>query len=366
MTIRYKCEECGAALNIKDELAGTKGNCPRCKVEFIVPAPEGAAAGAASPQSPAVPSPVANEPAGAGKSRAGGAISEDEIEDILEGTGPSTSSSDSRVAVADNGGDEEDAPPRRGRSAEMEDDESGAEDADEVDDEDERRRRKKKVKRAGRKSPAESDSSESAAIARDLMARGERGAAREEKEKKGGRPFGGVDTGKEEGEGFTVKEVAKYLVTTGWPFAVGGLAIFGLCFWLSYMFWKGESLPSLATVTGTVTLDGEPLPLGAIVEFHPVIDPNAPNYRLATSVGFPDKDGKYTLIYKQDILGAVIGKHRVLIKFNDETGVQKLPPKYSESAKTILKAEVVKGGPPINFELTSDAEQTPPKDAASQ
>src|SRR5260370_8610688 len=41
MTIRYKCEECGAALNIKDELAGTKGNCPRCQVEFIVPAPEG-------------------------------------------------------------------------------------------------------------------------------------------------------------------------------------------------------------------------------------------------------------------------------------------------------------------------------------
>ena len=40
MTIRYKCEECGAALNIKDELAGTKGNCPRCQVEFIIPAPE--------------------------------------------------------------------------------------------------------------------------------------------------------------------------------------------------------------------------------------------------------------------------------------------------------------------------------------
>ncbi len=33
MTIRYKCEECGAVLNIKDELAGTLGHCPRCKVE---------------------------------------------------------------------------------------------------------------------------------------------------------------------------------------------------------------------------------------------------------------------------------------------------------------------------------------------
>ena len=26
MTIRYKCAECGAALNIKDELAGTRGS----------------------------------------------------------------------------------------------------------------------------------------------------------------------------------------------------------------------------------------------------------------------------------------------------------------------------------------------------
>ena len=156
-----------------------------------------------------------------------------------------------------------------------------------------------------------------------------------------------------------------YLVTTGWPFAVGGLAIFGLCFWLSYEFWSSESLPSLATVTGTVTLDGEPLPLGAIIEFHPETDPNAPNYRRTTSFGFPDKDGKYTLIYKQGVLGAEIGKHRVLIKFNDETNVQKLPLKYSSSA-SVLKADVVKGGPPIDFHLTSDDEQAPSKDAASK
>ena len=40
MTIRYKCEECGVAMKIKDDLAGKKGKCPQCKSSFIVPSPE--------------------------------------------------------------------------------------------------------------------------------------------------------------------------------------------------------------------------------------------------------------------------------------------------------------------------------------
>ena len=37
MTIRFTCNECGSVLKIKDELAGTRGKCPKCKAEFIVP-----------------------------------------------------------------------------------------------------------------------------------------------------------------------------------------------------------------------------------------------------------------------------------------------------------------------------------------
>ena len=37
MPIRFKCGECGAAMTIKDELAGTKGKCPKCKTAFRVP-----------------------------------------------------------------------------------------------------------------------------------------------------------------------------------------------------------------------------------------------------------------------------------------------------------------------------------------
>lgn len=39
MTIRFTCDECGSVLKIKDELAGTKGKCPKCKTAFVVPQP---------------------------------------------------------------------------------------------------------------------------------------------------------------------------------------------------------------------------------------------------------------------------------------------------------------------------------------
>lgn len=39
MTIRYTCVGCESVLKIKDEKAGTKGRCPKCKTEFVVPLP---------------------------------------------------------------------------------------------------------------------------------------------------------------------------------------------------------------------------------------------------------------------------------------------------------------------------------------
>ena len=39
MTIRFTCNECSSVLKIKDELAGTKGRCPKCKTDFVVPEP---------------------------------------------------------------------------------------------------------------------------------------------------------------------------------------------------------------------------------------------------------------------------------------------------------------------------------------
>ncbi|MFO0976284.1 MAG: hypothetical protein U0996_07775 [Planctomycetaceae bacterium] len=57
MTIRYTCTGCESVLKIKDEKAGTKGKCPKCKTEFLVPQPsaddaDGADETAASPDLP--------------------------------------------------------------------------------------------------------------------------------------------------------------------------------------------------------------------------------------------------------------------------------------------------------------------------
>ena len=38
MGIRFLCEHCGKKLNIKDELAGKKGRCPKCNERIEIPA----------------------------------------------------------------------------------------------------------------------------------------------------------------------------------------------------------------------------------------------------------------------------------------------------------------------------------------
>lgn len=41
MTIHMLCSECGSALNVRDDLAGTVRHCPKCKVELHIPVPVG-------------------------------------------------------------------------------------------------------------------------------------------------------------------------------------------------------------------------------------------------------------------------------------------------------------------------------------
>ena len=38
MTIRFSCKKCESVLKIRDEMAGTKAKCPKCKRPFVVPA----------------------------------------------------------------------------------------------------------------------------------------------------------------------------------------------------------------------------------------------------------------------------------------------------------------------------------------
>jgi hypothetical protein len=348
MTIRYKCEECGAALNIKDELAGTKGNCPRCQVEFIVPAPEGGlveqkAAGASAP---------AERP----PRRPGEPLTEDDIGSFLAG-GADEPRTDRHLSVDDDTDHDLDEEPsvKRGSSRLDEADEDDGEE-DQVESP-----RKKKNRRAPKSAPAKGDSAESALIAKNLMARGEKAPPRDEK--KGGRPFGGSESAREEeGEKFSVKEIVKYFVSLGWPFFVGIVAFFGLCFSIYWFLTPGPNLPPLARVSGTVMLDGAPL-AKAKVMFLPILESTA-TAKLTTataSFAFTDDKGKFDLQYAyldgNVIWGATLGKHMVTISLNDDDGREKIPVEYSTTQATVLKADVVKGMPPVIFQLSSSGEK---------
>ncbi len=94
----------------------------------------------------------------------------------------------------------------------------------------------------------------------------------------------------------------------------------------------GQSLPDLTSVTGSVILDGSPLP-SANVLFQP--------QEGKTAFAMTDENGKFELMYNQDTAGATPGSYTVKIskeKNPEEPGNELLPAKYNE--KSTLSADV--------------------------
>lgn len=106
--------------------------------------------------------------------------------------------------------------------------------------------------------------------------------------------------------------------------------------------------PDLGRVEGRVTLDGKPLP-GAMVMFKPL--------KGRPSLAETDGDGHYSLDYRIDDSGALLGTHTVTIStFKQADGLfikkdvpERVPPKYNR--RTSLTAEVKAGLNEINFDL---------------
>jgi hypothetical protein len=127
------------------------------------------------------------------------------------------------------------------------------------------------------------------------------------------------------------------------------LAVVGiLCLIAAGCFGGG---PTLGSVTGKVTLDGNPLE-GAIVEFEP--EQGRP------SSATTDSEGKYELNFTFQEKGALVGKHTVRIfpQTEDEDGnelppaaIVQIPAKYNEQSG--LTAEVERGSNTCDFELLS-------------
>jgi hypothetical protein len=116
----------------------------------------------------------------------------------------------------------------------------------------------------------------------------------------------------------------------------------------------GSNLPPTGTVTGVVTVDGQPIE-GASVEFIPSSG--------RPSVGLTDASGKYELMITNDDKGALVGSHKVRITTlvnpvssegdgpTVEGRKEMLPAKYHDESE--LTAEVASGSNTIDFALTT-------------
>lgn len=122
----------------------------------------------------------------------------------------------------------------------------------------------------------------------------------------------------------------------------------------------GESY-SIAPVSGTVTLDGEPL-ANASVGFEPIRqgDDIVAGYG---SYGETDENGNFTLKTLHGEDGAIVGKHRVSIRtVSGELGPdgedvitseEKLPPRYNSDTELTFEVQP-EGTDAATFELTSN------------
>lgn len=112
--------------------------------------------------------------------------------------------------------------------------------------------------------------------------------------------------------------------------------------------------PPIGTVSGTVTMDGEPFS-GVIVSFMPE------SGRPAT--GISDDSGRYSLEYVQGVKGCKVGPAKVVF-FAPTGGTMShaIPPKYQ--AESELSADVKSGSNTFDFDLKSSPDGGPAKSAA--
>lgn len=108
---------------------------------------------------------------------------------------------------------------------------------------------------------------------------------------------------------------------------------------------KPKDLPDLGPVSGTITLDGQPL-ANVTVVFESETG--------RSSFGKTDDAGKYELIYTGNYKGAVVGKNKVVINSNLDAPPgpdwkDPIPAKYN--AKSELTADVTAGSNTFDFAL---------------
>lgn len=129
------------------------------------------------------------------------------------------------------------------------------------------------------------------------------------------------------------------LARTVLPGIAGVALVCFLAYWLSSTVMSaGRGLPELGDVEGTIRLDGKPL-AGATVTFIPVSEDDETAPRISSSVGMTDEAGHYELMYVQDVAGAAVGTHQVMINLPLPNGAEKLPRRYNSSTELSFVVE---------------------------
>ena len=406
MSIRVVCGKCASVLKIKEELAGTKGKCPKCKTPFLVPQvgeSDESVATAATPTAAAVgdaasvkdsqmsaPTPETSTPP---LPATGGAHAEPTPSKPTDQELKTAKKTDPEVAaIAESvkkpapkpvketpakNGDEFDpfeflmadggpkakpspppprpeppGPPRGpagkapGRRLELSEDETGvpggAQDT---------------VVPTGRavpRSAAESANAmltgaATAASARDLLAK----SAQESRTRAGQMPL--EPTAPKADYGALFKEI----IRSFGPYIAATIVLSIFLYWMvDRMLGSPLNLPKLAPVYGKVTVDGQPL-AGVTVVFTPLgtkdpeIFKGKEHERPRDAMGITNEQGEYEIMYltAEGIDGAVVGKNRVWIKPETPEDYKRVPPQYQNAATSGRIEDVKPGGGEINLTL---------------
>jgi phage FluMu protein Com len=280
MTIRYTCTGCESVLKIKDEKAGTKGKCPKCKAEFLVPQPEAeesAEAAVSSADEPidepvdSVDMPIELTPE----------VPESESFDPLSVLGASAGSSGSRSSRGETS-------ERKPSMAEMMRDFDAAKKGKE----------KKAASESVRTSAVAASALETAGTAADALSR-----AYQQKRDSASAPSKSAKDVKAQEERALLTEFITRRALPG--LLVAGVLIYGYMSWMNHEPWTG---PELFEVTGQVSTGAAPA-VGIQVFFEPIS--SGPEDNRSAVWATTDPGGNFRLMYDASHFGCPAGDYNI-------------------------------------------------------
>lgn len=368
MAIRYECEQCGSVLKINEERAGKPGKCPKCKTAFTVPQADALPEDSIDLSEPedeqreVTPPPISkrssssppddfdvddflsNDPGVSAKGKSKGAskpkvdlseINEDEPLSDESPIAPKKKSKPSTTNSIDEDQEEEAFQIRRSESKGQSAKKPSSLDLDDDDS---------STAPQSRRPPGTNSAASAANMASDLLAKsgkkGKKSAWSEMAEEAKSKPESEYD--------FTdLKNQLKKAI----PLSVGAIVLCVVLYKTVFSAMGSKTyLPPLGQVTGTVTLNGNPI-ANAMIWFHPIqaeATKGDKKKRVSSSGGTTDAAGRYELQYAADIKGAVVGECHIAVEAPARSDI---PAKYLGMSKSVTKT-VKSGTQVIDLELS--------------